>query len=313
MTDAPLVSIVTPTLNQGRFIEATLRSVRNQTYRKNIEHIVVDGGSTDGTLDILREAEAAGSLKWISGSDRGMYDAINKGISLAGGEVVGYLNSDDAYTPWAVETAVRALLAVPAADIVYGDGLSVDVANDRQRLSLMPPFDARALSAVGSLFQPSVFIRRRVIDRYGGFEPGLRFVGDLEFWLRVGRGTRFKRIDEVLAVERIHGRSLSSAGQTTMRVEEAGVRERYARSHGIARTMLRLAARTRAALWRRFLWLRFLRAARGARLSDTGRWSRFLSEGDVSISPARIMLFMVPRVGGGFAWDAVRSRRQWFE
>jgi glycosyltransferase involved in cell wall biosynthesis len=311
MTQGPLVSIITPTLNQDPFIESTIRSVRDQTYR-HFEHIVVDGGSTDLTLDILREAEEAGSLSWTSGADRGMYDAINKGISLAGGEIVGYLNSDDVYTPWALETVVATFLDDPTADVVYGDGLSIDAVNGRQRLSLMPPFNARAMGAVGSLFQPAVFIRRRVLDRHSGFEPGLRFVGDLEFWLRVSRDVQFKRVAEVLAVERIHVGALSSAGHSAMRVEEADVRARYAGSRAGTRNVFRLAARARAAFWRRILWLRFLRAARRSS-PDEGWWDRFLTEAEVSISPIRTALFMVPRVGGGFAWDAVRSGRSWFE
>ena len=102
MSTGPLVSIITPTLNQGRTIGATLESVRRQTYSR-IEHIVIDGGSSDSTSDILAAAHQASGLIWRSEPDRGMYDAVNKGLRLATGEIVGYLNSDDLLLPWAVE------------------------------------------------------------------------------------------------------------------------------------------------------------------------------------------------------------------
>src|SRR5262245_6146077 len=120
MSDQPLVSIVTPSLNQAGTIAQTLRSIREQSY-PNVEHIVVDGVSTDGTLEILREAEAESTVRWSSGPDSGMYDAINKGFSQAHGEIFAYLNTDDSYFPWTVETAVHALQAHPAAGFVYGD------------------------------------------------------------------------------------------------------------------------------------------------------------------------------------------------
>ena len=111
VAERPLVSIVTPTLNQRRFIESALRSVSNQTYPR-IEHVVVDGGSSDGTIDLLRRAESP-SFQSISEPDRGMYEAINKGLRLANGEIVAYLNSDDAYLPWAVEAMVHAFEGRP--------------------------------------------------------------------------------------------------------------------------------------------------------------------------------------------------------
>src|SRR4030042_1239734 len=113
----PLVPIVPPSLNKGRFIEETILSIKNQTYPR-IEHIVIDGGSTDETLDILRKY--GDSLVWISEPDKGMYDASNKGITMAKGEILGWLMADDTYMPWAVETAVRFLVENPDVVMVYG-------------------------------------------------------------------------------------------------------------------------------------------------------------------------------------------------
>src|SRR4029079_2623963 len=111
----PLVSVVTPTLNQARFLERTLASVRGQTY-PNIEHIVVDGGSTDGALEILERERRAGTLRTTSGPDAGMYDAVNKGLGMATGEVLAYLNSDDAWLPWAVERVMQVFESKPSVD-----------------------------------------------------------------------------------------------------------------------------------------------------------------------------------------------------
>jgi glycosyltransferase involved in cell wall biosynthesis len=303
----PLVTIITPTLNQGRFIEGAIRSIRDQSYSR-IEHIVIDGGSGDGTLETLRRLEGAYDMRWVSESDRGMYDAINKGLAGAKGEVLAYLNSDDVYPPWAVEVAVEALRASPGIDVIFGDGLAIDVETGRQRLAFVPPFDASSMARVGSLVQPAVFIRRGVYERFGGFDPDLRFVGDLEYWLRIAKGAQFGRVNEVLAVERIHGAAMSSASAAAMALEETAIRRRY---RPATDRLGRLAARSRAAVWRRRLWIQFLRSAR-TRGSIRGGWSHILSEGDLVISPQRVALALIPRVGAPFAWHAVRSRRNWF-
>jgi glycosyltransferase involved in cell wall biosynthesis len=119
----PLVSIITPSLNAVRFIGDTLDSVRAQDY-PNIEHVVVDGGSEDGTVDLLRRAPG---VVWTSRKDAGMYDAINSGLRMARGEIVAYQNADDRYvTPDAVSTAVRYLRDHPDTDVVYGDFRYID-------------------------------------------------------------------------------------------------------------------------------------------------------------------------------------------
>jgi glycosyltransferase involved in cell wall biosynthesis len=307
--EGPLVSIVTPTLNQAHFIEDTIRSVRAQTY-PNVEHIVVDGGSTDGTLEILRRHERPGFV-WHSESDRGMYDAIGKGFRAARGDVLAYLNSDDIYPPWAVEVALRTFEGNPGLDVVYGDGLAIDVHKGRQRLTLVPPFRAASLAFVGSLVQPAVFLRRRVVERHGAFDPDLRFAGDLDYWLRLGDGVRFGRADEVLAVERLHASALSSAWAEAMALEVRGIRNRFRRGRGPSAAVRWVVARAGAAFWRRRLWFRFIRAARGPR-DPGGPWGRMLSEGELSASSWRIALAFVPRLGSPFAWGAITSGREWF-
>src|SRR5689334_11566829 len=120
----PLVSIITPSLNQAAFIESAIDSVLTQDYPK-IEYIVIDGGSTDGTLDILRRY--GDRVRWLSEPDAGQSDAIDKGVRLTHGEILAWLNADDAYLPGAVSLAVAAFAEDPARALVYGDAQDIDI------------------------------------------------------------------------------------------------------------------------------------------------------------------------------------------
>ena len=285
--DRPLVSVVTPTLNQAHFLESTLRAVRDQTYPR-IEHIVVDGGSTDATIEVLRrEAEAAnGRLQWQSGPDRGMYDAINKGFALAKGDLLAYLNSDDAWLPWAVEAAVGVFESKPDVDVVFGDGIKVDEETGVQRLRLFPPFDRISLANYESLMQPAVFWRRRLMDRMGGFDTTMRFVADLDYWLRAaGQGAKVAHLHEVIAIERIHEGRLSAAQRDAMADEDRGMRARHAGDRGGPEGRKRAAKRD--IRWQRIVWLGFVAAASLRRLP--GPWHRFLREGGVKVRRRRAL------------------------
>ena len=118
--ELPLVSVVTPSYNKGAFIEETILSVKNQTYPR-IEHIIIDGGSTDNTIDVIKKYEGTYNMHWVSEPDNGQSDAVNKGWRMARGEILGWLNSDDTYMPWAVETAVKFLTGHPNVSVVYGN------------------------------------------------------------------------------------------------------------------------------------------------------------------------------------------------
>jgi Glycosyl transferase family 2 len=206
----PLVSLVTPVLNRVESMNKCLASIADQTYGP-IEHIVVDGGSTDGTLDLLRDYRCQHAFRWISEPDGGMYEAINKGISMAQGDVFAYLNSDDMYLPWSVEVAVRALSS--GIDLVYGDmGILRSRSDCRQPLfniQFYPDFDLRHYSFLGTIGQPTVFWRRGLTERIGLFDTRYRLIGDCEYWLRAAMaGARLRHISEVMAIQVEHSSTL---------------------------------------------------------------------------------------------------------
>ena len=285
MSETPVVSVITPTLNQARYVTHTIESVRAQSYPA-VEHIVVDGGSTDGTIEILKREGDAGAIRWVSEADNGMYDAVNKGLGLATGDVLAYLNSDDAYLPWAIEVVVRTSDARPDVDLVFGDGIKLIESTGAQRLRLFTPFDRISLANHESVMQPAVFWRRRLVERIGGFDVGFRYVADLDYWLRAAEaGAKIAHVNEVLAVERDHADRLSVAQSTAMVAEGEVMRARRAGPHGGPEAKQRAIARD--VRWQRWIWLRFLTAY--ALHPLPGPWDRFLHEGRVKIRPERIL------------------------
>lgn len=202
----PLVTIVTPTLNQSRYLEETIRSVKAQDYPR-LEHIVVDGGSTDGTLEILRRHP---HLRWVSEPDRGQADAIAKGFRLARGRILAWLNSDDLYLPAAVPAAVEALGGGCA--LVYGGWRQID--EHGEFLKDIPPkaWDyPTLLERANFVPQPAAFFTREAYEAVGGIDPRYRYAMDLDLWLRLGRRYDVCRIDRVLAAFRFHPASKTVA------------------------------------------------------------------------------------------------------
>jgi glycosyltransferase involved in cell wall biosynthesis len=196
------VSIITPSLNQAQFIERSIQSVLAQQWRP-LEHIVFDGGSTDGTLDILKKH--SGQLRWVSEPDKGQSDAVNKGIKMAAGDVVGWLNSDDIYYPGAVKLAAEFLAAHPELDAVYG--MADYVAADDSVIDGYPtePWHFPRLKDVCFICQPALFLRRSVFERHGYLDTDLHYCMDYEYFLRLGRaGVRFGYLETKLAGARMY-------------------------------------------------------------------------------------------------------------
>lgn len=179
----PLVSVVTPSYNAMPFIKDTIESIRSQDYPK-IEHIVIDGGSNDGTVEILKGCP---QLRWISEPDRGQSDALNKGFRLAQGEVIGWLNADDTYRPGAISHAIEYFQAHPDVDLVYTDIQVIDENDQPVRFVKAAPFSLEMLLQRNIINQPTVFMRRQVLDTLGGVDNNIQFyVMDRELWLRAG-------------------------------------------------------------------------------------------------------------------------------
>lgn len=178
----PLVSIVTPSFNSMPFIEENIRSVLAQGY-PNMEHIIMDGGSTDGTVDLLKTYP---HTIWTSERDNGQSQALNKGFKKARGQIIGWLNSDDKYEPGAINAIIKYLNSNPNTDIVYGNINVIDTEGNKIGVSLSKPFNVRTLLSYNIIQQPSVFLRRKVIDQLGGVDETLHYVMDRELWLRAG-------------------------------------------------------------------------------------------------------------------------------
>ncbi len=200
LSKTPTISVITPSLNQGGTIEQTIQSVRQQSYSR-FEHLVVDGGSRDDTLAVL---ERYPHLRWVSEPDGGQTDAINKGLALAGGEIVAYLNSDDWYLPGAFAAAAEAFRD-PACQVLVGDCLRVNEAGEtigKYRARLDAPRDLlrwwRWDRGV-CIPQPAVFLRRSALDAVGWFDPGFDMTMDLEMWMRLAKRFRFTLAGRALA------------------------------------------------------------------------------------------------------------------
>lgn len=202
--EKPLVSIVTPSLNMGGFIEQTLLSVLEQDYPR-IEYIVMDGGSTDNTLSILEKYKDR--LRMVSQPDGGTTDAVNRGFLLSRGSIFAFLNADDTYLPGAVSTAVRCLLERPDIGVVYGEGFHTDCAGRVVGRYPTLPFDPERFRTQCYICQPAAFMRREVYEESGMMDPALHFAIDYDLWIRVARRYRMLKIDEYLATSRIHGGS----------------------------------------------------------------------------------------------------------
>ena len=211
--DRPLVSIITPTYNMARFLEETIRSVLSQDY-PNIEYIVIDGGSTDGTLDILRKYE--GRLRYVSEPDRGQTDAINKGFQLSRGSVFAFLCADDTYLPGAVSTAVGHLLANPGRAGIYGEGYLTDETGANLGRYPSKEFDAELLKTECFICQPAAFLWRDAFLEAGLMNVTLRNGLDYDLWIRLAKRHTLLKVDEYLSTSRMH------RGSKTLR-ERAGV------------------------------------------------------------------------------------------
>jgi len=256
----PLVSVITVVFNGAGHLRGAIDSVQAQTY-PDVEHIVIDGGSTDGTIEILRAYDRRIDY-WVSEPDTGIYDAMNKGIRASTGALVGILNADDRYTPYAVERAVHALSDAKIG-YCYGWMRLVDVQGQDCGLAKPVPrqlFGKRVLRET-PLFHPTMFVRRSVYETLGGFDSRLTLAGDFEFIARIhAAGVVGVEIPEVLAEFRLGGSS---------------------RSPEILREMRFVALRaglSPSLAWKDWIVARFVMAAKRALPAAASGWLRALKD-----------------------------------
>jgi glycosyltransferase involved in cell wall biosynthesis len=228
MREQPKISIVTPSFNQGKFIDQNIQSVLAQNY-PDFEHIIIDGGSSDGTIDVLKKHP---HLKWISEPDRGQAHALNKGFQMAQGEVIGWLNSDDSYLPGTFELVVRALDKSQGRWVVMGDVEMIDESGKRVTVLQNRPKEIRELLRfwdpdLRAVHQPGVFFYREILNDIGLLDETLYFAMDYDLWLRTRRKFAFHRVDAVFARYRLHGSSKSSRGWDAFMPEWELVSKRY--------------------------------------------------------------------------------------
>lgn len=215
----PLVSIVTPCFNAARFLEETIVSVLSQDY-PHIEYAVMDGGSTDGTVEILRRYE--GRIRWCSAPDNGQADAVNRGFAQTQGEIFAFLNADDTYLPGAIARAVAGFARHPDAAVVYGDAWHVDERGRRLSEYPVEAFDRTRLSRRCIVCQPAAFMRRDAVAAVGVLDTTLHFAIDYDLWIRLAAQYPLVKIEAVLANSRLHSEA------KTVRLTASAMRETIA-------------------------------------------------------------------------------------
>lgn len=235
----PLVSIVTPVFNGKLYLEQTIQSVIGQTY-DNIEYIVIDGGSTDGSCELIKKYEDKLAY-WISESDSGMYDAINKGLKVASGDILAYLNSDDLYHPDSVKIAVEYFQNHSDIELIYGNCDFIGSRGEFLYTYYYPKFKMEAFIVMNTSIIPqqTTFWRSRIHEKIGYFDTTLKMCGDFDFYAKAGKHCRINHIKKNLAKFRIHGASLTSLQGYRNKEEVDIIHKRYLNCRGIRCVFLR--------------------------------------------------------------------------
>ena len=207
----PTIALVTPSLNQGRFIRSAIQSVLAQEY-SGLEYLVMDGGSIDDSCEVTSEFEPL--LTLIREKDEGQSDAINKGFSRVSGEIIGWLNADDYYAPGTLEKIATVFAEHPEVGLVYGHAEYVDeVGQPLGPAAQIEPFDLDRLLTIGNfIVQPSAFFRRSAFEAVGGLRKDLHWSMDYDLWIRLGKRYRVLHIPETLAYVRCYAGTKTALG-----------------------------------------------------------------------------------------------------
>lgn len=213
------ISVITPSYQQGEFIERTIQSVLSQDCGDaQLDYVVMDGGSKDQTVDILKRY--AHQLTWQSERDNGQTHAVNKGLQTTSGDIIGWLNSDDIYYPDTIKKVCAYFAEHPDVDVLYGNANFID--KDDKVLSLYPTesWDITRFTSRCFISQPATFFRRRTVINHGYLDEQLHYCMDYEYWLRLGlQGARFAYLPDILAATRIYAETKTSSGYLQANLE----------------------------------------------------------------------------------------------
>lgn len=199
----PLVSVIVPSFNQGRYIRETIESCLNQNYRP-LEVLVLDGGSTDETVTVL-ESIVAPELKWWSARDKGVVDAVNKGLKLARGQLLSIQSSDDVFVAGAIEAAAIAISTDPTLGLVFGDVEHIDEYSHVTGRDIQGEFDLAAyLGRLSYIPQPGTFFTRRALQDVGEWNDKCSYAADAHFWMRIATRFPVRKLDQIVARYRYH-------------------------------------------------------------------------------------------------------------
>jgi len=223
----PKISVVTPSYNQGQFLEATIKSVLDQDY-PNLEYIIIDGGSTDNSLEIIRKYEHRLSY-WASEPDGGQADGINKGFGHASGELLGWLNSDDIYAPGAIKYVANQFMQNPEWQFLYGDGRFIDETGKYLGpcTCTRKSFGSNYILNHDPIVQPASFWRRQLWRHVGPLDTGLNWAFDWDWFIRAYTITPFHYCPQSLANYRLHAKAKTQSGSTKREAELITIMRRH--------------------------------------------------------------------------------------
>ena len=203
------ISIITPSFNQARYLETTIQSVLAQDY-PSIEYIVIDGGSSDGSVEIIKKYENHFAY-WVSEKDKGQADAINKGLARAKGDILAWLNSDDYYLPNAISNAVKVFEGIPGLVMAYGDMLAVNEQGQTINNLKYKQLSLEDLLCFQIIGQPAVFFRRDAFEKAGGLDSTFHFLLDHHLWIRLAQQGKILHVPQTWAAARYHAEAKNRA------------------------------------------------------------------------------------------------------
>lgn len=243
-----LVSIITPSYNQASYLEQTILSVLNQDYPR-IEYIVVDGASTDGSVEIIRKYESR-LADWVSEKDRGQADAINKGFARTTGEIIAWLNSDDYYLQGAIRAVVKVFEEHPDVVLVYGNMLAVDEAGRTFNTLNYKQLTLEDLLCFQIIGQPAVFMRRSALQKTNDLDSSFHFLLDHLLWLQIAKLGEILHVDQTWSAARYHAEAKNRAKAAEFGREAFRILETVAQDKDLAPILAKVSRRAHASAHR---------------------------------------------------------------